>query len=563
MRFAFLSTLALMQACSQSPDPSTTSVRNLTRSEATADFEQIVQAVRTYYGPLEYKERRFGYTLNELADGSRAELAAAADDATDNDYYAVFQRFLAKLEDGHVGISFPLSGAAVDTYSIPIFLQEIEGQAVVGHVSGAAAEAGIAVGDVVASVDGKAPMAYLETIKKYDALGQDDTEDQFVFRVFYRPATMREIVPASDTARIVVERADKTTLSVDLTWNVLRPTNTDTEGLAAAFSVRQAQDFNRAAGYSVMGWGDPKPFFDTVAVRDRYNWTQVVASDEMKAKYGATETDWPIFAAVYEWKGKKVLLVREPAYGGSTDEMLANFIRNYKAVLDTFEGTVDVLVLDQTHNTGGAFCQEFFRLFADKPYPAFVQFNNTDRDWVLGLTSSWPTMLGTMIADADDAFYASLKDIAGRTERDYDAGLSMTSDALPLLGGFNMTGPYHDYHWKKPFLVLADELAGSCGDLFPMLIKASGVAKIMGQRTVGLGGNVSEVSVLGNSLAEVRLTRGLFTSYRADGRYSDDDMMENHGVLPDIEYDHTLADFRAGYVRYFERFSNEALKLLK
>src|SRR5687767_7600134 len=106
MRYAAISLVLLASACSQSPDLSGTKVRSLTRAEARADFEQMVQAVRTYYGPLEYKERRFGYTLNELADGSRVEIAAAAEDATDNDYYAIFQRFLAKFEDGHVGISF-------------------------------------------------------------------------------------------------------------------------------------------------------------------------------------------------------------------------------------------------------------------------------------------------------------------------------------------------------------------------------------------------------------------------------------------------------------------------
>lgn len=565
MRNLSLPLLVLVTACSQSPAPSSTKVRSLTRAEAQADFEQIVQGVRTYYGPLEYKERRFGYTLTEIADEGRAEIAAVPADAGDNDYFAVFQRFLAKLEDGHVGISFPLTGSPVEAFNIPIFLQEIEGQAVVGTAQGAASAAGIVPGDVILSVDGKKTMDYLATIKKYDALGQDATEDQFIFRVFYRPATMREIVPTSETASIVVQHADGTSTTVELPWTIALNDTIVNDGLAASFSVGKAQEFNRAAGMSVAQWGDSTPFFATDAVKAKFAWTEVQASEEMMAKYGAKSTaaDWPVFAATYEWQGKKVLLVREPSYAGNEDAANANFIKNYKAVLDQYEAWADVLVVDQTHNTGGIFCQEFFRLFADKSYPAFVQFNNADRDWVTGLDSEWPKLLGEMITDADDSFYTSLKAIGTATEQAYDARKSITSDALPLLGGFNKTGPYQDYHWKKPFLVLADELAGSCGDIFPMLIKASGVAKIMGQRTVGLGGNVSQVSVLGNSLAQVRLTRGLYTTYQADGTYTDEDLMENHGVLPDIEYDHTIADFRAGYVGYVGAFSDEAVKLLK
>jgi len=41
-----------------------------------------------------------------------------------------------------------------------------------------------------------------------------------------------------------------------------------------------------------------------------------------------------------------------------------------------------------------------------------------------------------------------------------------------------------------------------------------------------------------------------------DHVYPDDRFVEDHGVSPDVEYSHTLEDFRAGYVGYVHAFSD-------
>jgi C-terminal processing protease CtpA/Prc len=112
-------------------------------------------------------------------------------------------------------------------------------------------------------------------------------------------------------------------------------------------------------------------------------------------------------------------------------------------------------------------------------------------------------------------------------------------------------------------LVLADELAGSCGDIFPMLVKANKRAKIFGQPTMGLGGNVEEVGVLNNSRIAVRMTRGMFSPFQENNLYTDDVFVENNGVKPDISYTHTIEDFRNGYVDYVKTFSEKALEQIQ
>jgi C-terminal processing protease CtpA/Prc len=109
--------------------------------------------------------------------------------------------------------------------------------------------------------------------------------------------------------------------------------------------------------------------------------------------------------------------------------------------------------------------------------------------------------------------------------------------------------------WTKPLVVLIDELAASCADVFPMLIKNNHAAPLFGRRTMGAGGNVEGFGPLTNSLATLSLTRGTFTSHQDDEAYVPSDFVENNGVQPDIEHIITASDFRTGFVDYMAHFS--------
>lgn len=109
--------------------------------------------------------------------------------------------------------------------------------------------------------------------------------------------------------------------------------------------------------------------------------------------------------------------------------------------------------------------------------------------------------------------------------------------------------------------MLVDELAGSCGDILPALMKENKRATLFGERTLGLGGNVEGVATLPKSQIKVNLTRGLFFVYSPTGEYDMSKAIENNGVTPDIHYQHTVKDVRAGYVDYVRAFSKAAIEL--
>lgn len=188
-----------------------------------------------------------------------------------------------------------------------------------------------------------------------------------------------------------------------------------------------------------------------------------------------------------------------------------------------------------------------------------VQKCRADRKWINDLYINWPGEVGPN---------GNLWDIkwsqayGALVEKAYDNG-EFLSEPFAL---FSSGSPYtiqQDYTWTKPMIVLIDELAGSCGDIFPMLVKANKRALLFGQQTMGLGGNVEQVGQLNNSRIKISLTRGLFFPFVPNGIAPESSYIENNGVLPDVEYSHTVEDFRNGYVNYIKLFSEKAIEQIQ
>jgi C-terminal processing protease CtpA/Prc len=216
--------------------------------------------------------------------------------------------------------------------------------------------------------------------------------------------------------------------------------------------------------------------------------------------------------------------------------------------------TVDGLVIDQNHNGGGiiGYAHVFLQLFVKDRANAMVEFLNVDNKWIdyYNVTSRQ--------ADTSTESSVLMTSISSQLETDARAGKSISSKPHGL-DGYNVMLK-GDYTWTKPILLLADELSGSSGDIFPMLMKRNKIAKIFGNRTIGLGGNVEPAGLLGNSRAKVNLTRGLFVTYKPDGNYTNEDFVENVGVTPDFLYKHTYADFMSGFPAYVESFSKAMVR---
>jgi peptidase S41-like protein len=535
-------------------------LRDMTADEAREDLETIISSVENRYGAYEYKEALFGYSIAELEDEARELLASSPGD---DGFYTAAKWFLTRLQDGHVTLRPGPRSDPVVAYAIGLDLQAVQDKALIfGLFDSSLADLGIERGDEVVSVDGVSPLALLDELARFETFGNERSDRQFVGDVFYRPSFATSLRPVGPTARVELRRGDGSEYTLDLIWRQVLRSPSFVQPPAAATSIQNDSFLLR--GDRALGPAEPEgslsyalapapaPFFFNPATIAAYGFTPATPSNEALEAVGIDPDALPnIFSAVYTHQGKKLLLIRQPTY--DADFINPNLaLAYYRALLSDYESSVDGLVVDQTHNLGGSiqYCLLFFRLFSANPTRDFLEAVNTDRGWI--------DFFDAAASEADPARASEISRSyalrASVVEAAYDAGQSLTRP-IPLFDD-SYLAPF-DYVWKKPLLVLVDELSASAGDMFPMLVQANHVAPLFGQRTMGLGGNVELVSILPHSNAQLRLSRGLVTAEREDAAYAPEDFIENRGVKPEIEHEITIDDFRAGFVDYVRHFSDQ------
>lgn len=559
----------LIKCGTQGDNGSTFSMRPMSKQEIEQDFNQIVTTFRDFYGPLEYKEKRFGFDFEALVQETEVRL----EQTTNNEeVYGVYAEFLSRFKDGHVGIRFHQYNNQITSFKIDLFLvplyddQSDSVQAYVGHAGSGLTDA-VGKWDRLVSVDGTPTMDLLPLIQKYKTIGYDYSDNHLIYMALDRPSYATDLQPKSTRAVLVFERQDGSTYTLQPVWEIVKQRQSDfvEESPLGALLVWDGSEDLKAKGRgSLLEMGAEDPFFMTDRVKDTYDVQIVTASDEVLGRYGFTaERPAPyIFSAIYSYQGKNILLVRNSSYhrsvarDGFSNE---DYMNHYRAIFEQWDSLVDLVVVDQNHNGGGSYCEDFFALFIQKEQNGFVQRCNADRRWVRSF-HEWAEYGG--IAETESYLRKSFLEFAKQVEKSIDEDMTLTPP-IPMMGGAPLRAPDKLYQWKKPVLVLVDELAGSCADAFPMLIKNNQVGKLFGSRTMGLGGNVESMRELNISGATVRLTRGLFTSFDPSGVYPENQMIENNGVEVDYPYTVGIRDVKDGFVNYFQAFSDSALEQLQ
>lgn len=569
-----------------------TAIRPLTEPEALADYDSMIAAIRSLYGPLEYKQRRFGYSFETEAATVRAKFPAAK---SEFEKQALFFELLRKLQDGHISLQQPIR----ERFEIPIVLMPIEDKFLVARLAPQLAPYGLAPGDEIVSVDGVTPTDALKIITKYTWFGNDESDRHMIYYFFYRPSFIPELAPKSAFAQIEFVKPDGTKKLARVAWKktspqarvelaprataggapetkkAVQPETLETKLAGANSMVSEVLLEKLETEANIGELGTAAPWYWNSRLKRRYGVTLVTPERErvqnfyalwtnelnvfepIPEKPGELPATLPlVWAALYKYNGKTVLMMRQPTY---SVQDIALHLAIYSALIEQYQPIADTLVLDQTHNPGGAvtYGESFAQLFAPNGMNSFVQFLNADRLWFTKISSYW-TSLDAVTANSTTG--SRLNAIARNLERDSEAGLRLTQDPFSFSLREVLPAAPGGAVWRKPVLVLIDELCASGGDAVPMMLKANNLAKLFGNRTAGMGGSVEKVLDLPFTRATLNLTRGLFTTFKPDGQYTDADFIENSGVTPDVIYTHTVKDVREGFDAYFNAFSAEATK---
>jgi len=561
-----------------SPALMTSDLRPLTQNESLEDFEQLVTLIKKYYGPLEFKTQSLNLKLDEMVRKTQNRIKNSQDE---DETVGHMMSFISQFKDGHFKLSIPFTSSGIVAYRIPILLTAAEDKMIIfDHKLTSSYSQGIQKGDIVLSIDGLSYKQILRKINLYLNLGNDETNAHLIVHAFNRPAYMTELKPSSKTSTVVVHKADGTMTTLILPWATYRDStilsvpsaisNNSNSSTAISNSMTSKGSQNlkvksqsayeselnyRISNNSMTLVGDTEPFFFNPTVEENFKTERVSLSDQSQQNLNLSADDLDIFAIKYDHNGKKILLIRNGSYV-ATPERQETILKYYSELLKENEATSDVLVIDQTNNPGGSYCQDFYKLFITQKSNNVLHRFNVDR---MNLDLLKRILKKTENTESDSVLITKARLSWSLAETANDNNEDLTPPISEDLVSTKLSPA--TYTWKKPILVVSNELSMSCADMFALLMKKNNTAKIFGQRTAGLGGNVEPVGSLLNSNFQVNLTRSIYQIGTAvDSKNPFSEVIENKGVEPDYKRAVRVDDIKNDFVDYFKELSDRAIE---
>jgi len=505
----------------------------LTQDQKLSELRQLTDMVKSGYGPYQLKQQ----TLHLDADQLLAKYAKKAEGLSNLDFYYLLNQFVAEFQDSHFAsrlnsdhISY--LGFATDRIQGKVLIDDIDTTLLPPKAFP------FKPGDEVVSFGGKDINGVLEDLGSYIGSGSHESLLRIsAMYLTYRAASTLPPQTGDVVIRIRSQDSGKIGEPVKLTW------------------LQQGGPVEEAG----QGWGGSplKTDFMKLSLRDYFQWVPKVEraylcspKTRINPPQGATilmggDSD-PFVAYYYPTPAGNVGYLRMPHYDWGSDAPTR--LKQYEWAVYQMEQNTVGLIIDQDHNCGGDidFLEEIVRLFAEKPFVG-VQFQ------FLASRSDYFTFKGAADEEAEHTLsQMDVGNILATVKTAWMHGDPMTPKIS--FEGNRVLQPA-TVHYTKPIIVLADEMSGSGGDAFPALMQGIGRAKILGNRTMGAGGNVVDAGTLNYSGNDIHLTKSLF--YHPNGR-----PIENNGVAPDYPYLPTEYDFMNGYECYEKFYTKKMLELV-
>jgi hypothetical protein len=548
-----------------------------------ADFRQLAAVYAKNYGPYEWKRDVFGFDLFDL----RPWLDRVRGTRTDLEFWNVCVEYVASLRDGHSSFLTPSTFLAylpfgVDLYDGKVLVDEIDRSQLPRSLYP------ISVGDELVSVDGAAPEELIRDFARYMSTGNPLATRRLAAElIVFRPQIFMPLASKTRATALVAIRNWETgeTGSFEIEW-ITEGVPLDVAGPVPSLQVAKMPLPARAVAAEVdpaaegtmpveTGEGQQGPIrqLSHMGLHDRLrsmlrravsgfgartpayalprNFVQRLGRSSGDVFYSGTYTTAD---------GLRIGFIRIPNYEPSQGISVA--LAQWAREIAYFEQNTDGLVIDDTRNPGGDACylQELIRLLTPETfrmlglefrateslvqaYAAQVEYEKStgSEQWVI---NSWQSHL--------DAMRQANREVRGRT------------GPLPICGPGLEVHPQPDstgkpFGYSKPVIVLMDELSASAGDAFPAVLQDNNRAKIVGTRSMGLGGAVQEFKAthFSEGIATVTTSLMIRKAPVATGEFPIMPYVENIGVRPDVTLDFMTRDnLMSGGRPFVDGFTN-------
>jgi C-terminal processing protease CtpA/Prc len=271
-----------------------------------------------------------------------------------------------------------------------------------------------------------------------------------------------------------------------------------------------------------------------------------------------TQSSHFFFSGGYVVNGVRIGFLRIPSMSPPNPALA---LQQLDQEIAFFNANTDVLVVDVTRNPGGtvdvveAFAQRLFT----SPFRSVGFEIRATANWVDAIVRA---VTSAQASGAPSDVVANLRAImneiidAYNDNRGRTAPVSLTTGSLTVEPGLNA--------YAKPMLLLVDEMTASGGDMFAAILQDNHRGRLLGMRTMGAGGSVTDFNCTAftESVCSITLAlmnRGVVIS---DSQYPPSPYIENVGVRPDVVVDYmTRVNLMSAGAPFVRAFTDAAMRL--
>jgi Peptidase family S41/PDZ domain len=554
----------------------------LTKNQRNADFAQLAAMYAKNYAPYEWKRDVLGFDLYRLTPWLQR-----VHHADDLDFQDALIEYVASLNDGHSTITFPSNFNASLGFSVDIY----DGKVLIDSVDRLLLPAGqfpFDVGDELLALDGQPVQTLIASFRKYGVGANLRTTDRFAADLitsreqFFMPHAPEIGDAAVASVRVA---ATGTVNSFVVPWlkrgfglESQGPVPSPRRGNGRIFLPPQESSADAAVGgmgrlfadipvadntlpsyldpirplmnvsianspHAVLGLGARSPIFGLPA--------------EFVVRLG-TQSSHFFFSGTYMSGGVRIGFLRIPSMAPPNTALA---LQQLDSEMAFFNANTDVLVVDVMRNPGGtvsateAFAQ---RLFPD----AFRTVGFEIRATAVWVDAIVRAVVAAQAAGAPPDVVANLRAIMNEIIEAYNENRGRTGPVS--LNTDSLTLPPAPNAYAKPMLLLVDEMTASGGDLFAAIIQDNHRGPLVGMRTMGAGGSVSQFNCTAFTESFCTITTSLMNRgvVISGTEYPPSPYVENVGVRPNIVVDYmTRANLMSAGAPFVQAFTDAAVKL--
>ncbi|HZO55528.1 MAG TPA: S41 family peptidase [Bryobacteraceae bacterium] len=510
----------------------------LTSDQKVADFQHLASLYAKNYGPYEWKRDVLNF---DLLDTGRW-VAKVSATKTDLEFFDVMSEYVAGLNDAHDVYILPSNFVARLNFSVDVY----EGRLLVDFINRSrlpAAEFPFLPGYELVSIDSVDANLIVDRYLRYSVAANEKSTRRLTAELLTtRP---QQLIPSApevpEISTVVFRRPDGTLESHRIPWTrsglplttvgrypaaSVATTEEEREEEPDYLKVLQRLQNCRLPDRSVLNFGARAPVF----VNGMGSW--------FTRRLGGAADD-VFYSGVFE-VGYRMGYIRIPNFGpASAAAALAQFAQE----IAYFQANTDGLIVDVMRNPGGSvgYTNQLLALVIPYKWNSLGFEVRATSNWVLQISSALesakaqgaPEHIITLLGELKRQIVTANSEFRGRT-----GPIPLDDVTIERNPAMDARGAVIAY--RKPLMLLVDEMSASGGDYFAATIQDNQRGPLFGWRTMGAGGNVTNWQAGSYSQGTTSLTESLM--HRGQDVVTPDfpvtRYVENVGVRPDIEYDY-------------------------